>query len=218
MTVLVSDTFTAANGTALNGRTPDTTVSSRTWTVGNVAAMSVTDPNDIQNNRARHTTTDNGILIDSGQSDYVLTFDLFTPGSGNYRGGCIFRAQNAFPYSAVADCDFYWVVVRADLNNVRILKSVNGTQTDIASSPYAFTFATNTTYNAELTLSGSAITFKLNGSSVFSITDTTYTTGTIFGFAKGAGTVDFIYDNVSLSVTSSTVVRRTDSDRSGSRN
>lgn len=200
MTVLIADTFTASNGTALNGRTPDTTVSSRTWTVGNVTSGPVGGNNDIQSNRARHSSVDNGILIDSGKSDYVLKFDLFTPSSGNYRGGTIIRAQNSFPYSAAGDCDFYWIVARADLNNVRILKSVDNVQTDIASSPYSFTFATSTTYNAELTLSGTSITFKLNGSTVFSITDSTYPTGSIFGFARGAGSVDFIYDNVSLSI------------------
>lgn len=188
MTILIADTFTAANGTAINNRTPEKTVFRRTWKTG--ALLGTTGPSgtvDIQSNKARMTTSDDGFATDIGYDDYNITWYCTLPASGQFRGGCIFRAQNSVPFSAVAAVDYYFFTVRFDLasGNIRLIKVVDGVETTLGSD-VTMSFSYSTTYKMDLTVVSNTYTLYVDGVSKKSETDSTYPSGQWAGIKAGA--------------------------------
>lgn len=203
MTILIADTFTAADNTAINGRTPDTTVSSRTWSTGNLSSTGApTGAVDIQNNKVRMNIANDGFAIDCSASDYTVTHYNTTPASGVYRGGCRFRIQNSVPFSTTNDRDFYFMAIRFDLTTatIRFVKQVNGTETGIGTDT-DYTFSANTTYKITLSISGTTYKVYVDDVLVKTETDSTYTGGTWIGFGAGAVSGnDFTFDSVQVDI------------------
>lgn len=218
MTTLIADTFTAADGTAISGRTPDTTVSSRTWSTGDYF-LQATGTIDIQSNKARMTSTDDGFAIDCGASEYTVTWICTLPASGQFRGGCRFRIQNAFPFANADASDYYFFAVRFDLasGNIRMVKVVDNVETVIGSD-VTMSFSYNTTYTMKLVVSGNTYTLYVDNVQKKSETDTTWTGGTWIGFGAGAVSGnDFTIDSVQVDSNVSIVARRSRIQRVGSR-
>lgn len=188
MTILVADTFTAANGTAISGRTPEKTVFRRTWKTG--ALLGFTAPSgtvDIQSNKARMTTSDDGFATDIGYDDYNITWYCTLPASGQFRGGCIFRAQKPVPFADAASVDYYFFTIRFDLasGNIRLVKVVDGAETTIGSD-VTMSFSYSTTYRMDLTVLANTYTLYIDGVSKKSETDSTYPSGQWAGIKAGA--------------------------------
>lgn len=188
MPILVADTFTAANGTAINGRTPDTTVGGATWsTFKGFTTGSPTTP-DIQSNKATIYATDDSFGLDCGDDDYTIIWYCTLPASGQFRGGCRFRIQHAIPFvTDPSDIDYYFFNIRFDLGsgNIRLTKVVNKVETVIGSD-VTMAFSYNTTYKMTLVVSGTTYTLYIDDVLKKSETETTYGTGSIVGFGAGA--------------------------------
>ncbi|NBW21711.1 MAG: hypothetical protein EBR82_78515 [Caulobacteraceae bacterium] len=213
--VLVYDTFTASNGTAISGRTPSprangaNTWSTATWSGdGNVAAC------QIQNNQAQQTTyassTYNSfshVYCNCGTSDVTVSATCvigsrdgsysycgpiarFTTYGGNF-GGSFIIAQ----------------IISNNLGSVGIgyslfLRSFNaGSVTTLASSSVAIAY--DTPYVVTLKCAGSNITATWNGVTLTG-TSTVNQTVTSHGFCightddKGSGAQTYV-DNLSIS-------------------
>lgn len=208
---LILDTFTASDGTAINGRTPDVTVSSRTWQARNWYFSGSTGTVNIQSNKASINTTDSGFGIDCGQDDYKVTWYCTTPASGQFRGGCRFRVQT--PLASWADnnsVNYYFFACRFDLTTatMRFSKVVNNAETIFTGTNTNMTFASNTTYKFTLLVKGTTYTVFVDDVQKVQLTDTTFSTGTFVGFGAGAisGNNFTINDvSVDLSVSTGTV-------------
>lgn len=212
MAILIADTFTASNGTAISGRTPDTTVSSRTWSIGqyfsNGAPVGTVD---IQNNKASMNNQNDGFAINCGQTDYTVTWYCTLPASGVFRGGCRFRMQYAFPFSGgsgSSENDYYFFTVRFDLGsgNIRLVSVADGTETVIGSD-VTMSFSYATTYKMKLVVSGTTYSLYIDDVLKKSETDSTYTGGTWVGFGSGfiSGN-NFTFDSVEVAENSGTSV------------
>ena len=157
MTILISDSFTAADLTAINGRTPDITVASRTWASCKwFSAGSASGLVTILSNKASVQFSDEGFAIDCGASDYTVTWYCTLPSSGQFRGGCRFRVQNPLPFSTAPDDeDYYFFTIRFDLAsaNIRLIEVTNGSETVIGSD-VTMSFSYSTTYKMTLVVSG----------------------------------------------------------------
>lgn len=134
----VEDSFTAANGTNLHGRTPD--VSN---TPGNTWAA-VVQSWSIISNRARGTDYAYSVaVIECGAADGTITMPL---GRGMFRNGIVFR---------YVDTDNYWFAHYSAVDGMCIYERTSGSDTQRAQvSPTDAGVATGT-----LTLSGNNITF-----------------------------------------------------------
>jgi hypothetical protein len=95
---VAADTFTAANGTAIAGRT--TTTGSKTWAETDLIATTGPGVFDIQSNAARNNDTSDGFTqdhqyaayFDSGIADHEVTVNITTPAaSDQIRAGVIVR-------------------------------------------------------------------------------------------------------------------------------
>lgn len=201
-TTYISDAFTAANGTAINGRTPDITVSSRTWTAGDWAGGTLGTV-DIQGNKARMSSANDGFSIDVGQADFIAICNVTTPSSfaTAFRGGIRFRcALQADGFGSASDRDYYFFVVRFDLGTgqIRIGKFVDGSET-VLGTDANYSFSTSTAYKVTLKAEGSTYTVYIDDVQQKQETDSTYTTQTIMGVSAG-GTIgqDYLVDDITV--------------------
>lgn len=167
--ILVSDTFTAANGTALSGRTPSPTTAGFNWHIITGDAADQT----IQTNKASFddTVTPNApsLIVNAGQSNAAVTC---TVTANAYAGGAIvgvvFRA---------VDANNYW---RAQISSTGFLlaKIVAGAPTTLDSE--AFTPVNGTAYTIAIACTGNTIIATAAGFTL-TATDAAHNTATEYG-------------------------------------
>lgn len=167
--ILVSDAFTDTNGTLLTAHTPDVDTVGGGW-LG-------TSSCDIQSNRAQgNSTAGRENWIECSTADVVISGDLSLAASvgGDKGPGLIAR---------VADANNYWLGIMWK-TVIRIYEKTSGSYTQRAST--AFTAATETDYPATLTVSGTSITFNVDGTEI-SYTSSTHQTNTKHGVRCDGG-------------------------------
>lgn len=150
-TTLMKDTFTPA-GDYLPNHFPDTTGNMKPVILGGGAWFTVAS------NLAKETSdqdSDLQVLVwDVAQKDVTITSSINGPGFGYY-GGIAFRVTD------VSNC---WIAVltgSGGVSNILIIEVVSGTKTTRATT--AFSGSINTTYSLKLVVSGTTVTFTVNG-------------------------------------------------------
>lgn len=177
------DTFTASNGTAINGRTMD---SGQSWTA---------DANyDIQSNRARHPNAGSGVMLavatNSGISNSALTVTIQF--SDTHSIGLIGRYTDASNYWLVT-VDYYGGLVIQEVN-----AGVFTTRASVSAATLAVSF--NTDYTLTFTFNGTSITSTCNGQSI-NYTSSFNQSATVYGLlayrSGGSYLGVYQYDNFS---------------------
>lgn len=164
---LIYDTFTGANNTPINGRTPDITTGGATWTVVSGFA-------DIQSNRYHPSSASTTLSqINAGSANVTVSAILNLAGAG-YGPGVIGRYQ---------DSTHFWVayLTTANIN----LYEFNGGVTLRGS--YAGTFGATTDYTIGLVMAGNSISVTLGGVQVIApYTSSLFNTATLHGLYTDA--------------------------------
>lgn len=181
MTVLINDTFTAANNTTLSGRTPSPTTVGNNWVVNSGTWQ-------IESNTAQNTASSGDVTveIDCGQADVTYTCTFITP-STSWNGGII---------ANFVDANNFWLFDSGTFNTSAIYEKAAGTYTQRAVA--TTNLAANTTYTLGITTLGDAITCFINGSQVmtYSTAGRSSKTATKFGFRRdSAGGVTPSWDD-----------------------
>lgn len=175
----ITDTFTAANGTNLNGRTTET--GSKTWTVGNGVF-------DINTNKVRPTTVSGSAYatLDAGAANIDMSVDV-TIGATTV-DGLLFR---------FVDGANYW---RVDLvtgtDRLHLIRSTAGAEDGSISG--AVSLDVGNTYTIRVVTSGTSISAYVNGVLIASTTNSTHQTATKHGII--AGSTNTRFDNLSITV------------------
>lgn len=168
-TILLSDTFTGVNGTALTSHAMDVGPG---WTA-------VTGTFQIQSNTCQGNTDADGDITVSqaGQANTtasVISTAVYSSAGNAERPGLIFRFQ---------DSTHYWLIDWAADSSLLTLYRVAGSFTSIGTS--AQTVASGTAVTLKAVCSGNNITVFFNGTSVITTSDATYNTATQYGFRLG---------------------------------
>lgn len=148
--LLIGDSFTAADGTAIAGRTPDIINQP-----GNVW-LAETGLADIRSNRATMQTSAARYIIDSGVQNCILQFSFTigqTSGANNFVQAIV-RYANASNFLAITAglvTSSFW----------GIQEKISDTTLTRASA--AYTFANNTTYILSVTINGANVSATING-------------------------------------------------------
>ena len=168
---------------------------------GNFVGWSIIDDPAAQNGPSLWSVS-NGVLlqksdIGSGTSDALGTYALFTRGSWtDYRFsvkmkstdndsiGVMFRYQD--------DRNYYRFVWDPQEKSRRVEKRVNGVFTSIAHD--AVPYVTGQTYQVEIVANKAALQVLVNGASVFSVNDSTFSGGTVALYSRFNSTS--IFDDV----------------------
>ena len=167
----IYDTFTAANGTLLVGRTPSpNTTASATYSVLQGTSSNQTIQSDLASFAL--PGSNQAVVINSGVSDTTITCNV-TFGSSS---GCA-----AVVFFRVTDSNnLYEVVIFA--NTVDLYRLASGS---VASGyPYTAsgTLSAGTSYPVTITLSGSSITVQVGSLAAINVTDSSLSTNTKHGF------------------------------------
>jgi hypothetical protein len=206
--IVAADTFTAANGTAIAGRT--TTTGSKTWAEADLLATTGPGVFDIQSNAARNNDTgEAGVedhqyaaTFDSGIADHEVTLNITTPPAGNQiRAGVIVR---------YADKDNY-IVARLLLDDaaqptndeIELREVVGGVM--VGGDPgvvkkvnlknyYAF----NTSYELKAQALGRTLHVYLNGIPVITYIIDTLTTQTRVGLYHDDDDDGSVFDDITV--------------------
>lgn len=184
MSTLIYDDFTGSNGTALDGRTPPVTVSSRAWALWSAFNGGALGSATIQGNAAAFDNSNDVIAIDAGVSDFKAVWYMTTPASGQFRGGIRFR-MSTITSSDNGDFNYYFAACRFDLGSaqLRIVRVTNNAEVVLNDTTMSFSY--NTTYKFELVASGSTFTLFVDGVQKYQVTDGNHT-GTFIGVGSGA--------------------------------
>lgn len=166
--VSITDAFTAANGTNLNGRT--TTTGNKIWTVRGGSL-------DIQSNQARPSAGSGSswATVDAGISDFdmsvVLTYhsDL---------DGLIFRASDASNYFRVA--------VDQTANEVYLVRNLAGVESNLGS--WAAATSPGETATIRVVAVGQNIKIYVNATLRIEVNNSSHQTVTKHGIIGGAST------------------------------
>lgn len=213
--IVIQDTFTAADGTANNGRQPTTDELNRTWVSGNQG--SGTQLPIIENNRLR-TGFNSWHYIDISNSatlekptTITLSADLTvnTIAQNNAGAGVAlgFWSTSTIPS---AQSNFYGLILEGEYpaNTGRISIWVNGTRRDAytitgfdktASYTLSYTVDTSTGSITSVSLNGSAITLSwgsLTNSNIFTDANTNY--AGVFGRSNSSVDQFGYIDNFSI--------------------
>lgn len=149
---VVYDEFTASDGTNIIGRYPSPVSPGNSYSL-----FGVSGTNEINNNFANIETSGSGFIIDSGSTDYQLSFD-WTPQTGVLdRYSAIFRYKDSNEY-------WYWNF-REDFDDIQLVYVNNGYH-DYKLSSYSYTFNDNTTYNMQLRDDGTSIYLNISGNGI----------------------------------------------------
>jgi hypothetical protein len=163
--VVVQDAFTDSNGTLLTNHTPDIDTEGGGWSVGSQFSGS---PPTITSNRV-DCNGDVNVIIDSGQSDLVITQVSGSAGTRNF--GTVFRWQ---------DADNHWTTFYRSNNNDGALYEDDATvvtQRDFVS----VTIDESTDYNLQVTINGTSMSCLLDGANELSYTSALFQTKTVIG-------------------------------------
>lgn len=152
MAVLIADSFTAADNTDIEGRTPDTTTAGATWdeVIGNWQILS--------NKATKVAAADRGVvIINCGQSTGIrisckARSTVANTSLDRYTGLAIRRSDNN---------NFWMVGINAQSNLLAIIERNAGTNTIRASTSVPIDIATE--YDLEVELDDQTITAWLNG-------------------------------------------------------
>ena len=177
VTTYVSDTFTAANGTALNGRTPSPTDPGATWATQSGTAGNQT----IQSNKASFACNNSreDLVIDAGVSDGTIEATMTIPATGSI-GILMFRVQ---------DVNNYWQLTIDDTQTV-LYRIVAGAVD--YSSIVTQAHASGTPYTLRVTLSGNSVSGEVVGETPIATTSSVGAARTkhgIGGYYAGTGNV-----------------------------
>jgi hypothetical protein len=104
-------------------------------------------------------------IADAGNGDVTVKLNITAPSSGSWAAGVCARTTD--------NKNGYFFVMNTVAGGLHYQKLVGGTITDIATAS-AFTWAAGATHELKITLSGSSLTFSLDGSALRTATDTTY--------------------------------------------
>jgi hypothetical protein len=172
VSTLISDTFTDTNGTAIASHTPDVQAVSGSYRT--IVTYNIDSNIQIISNTARGTTnnlTTSSAVIETGQSDVIVSADVNRNGTGlNYGGtGLSFRCSGSTGYKVD--------LLRVSTPRVR-LDRFDGV---ILAQPN-FSWDNNTTYNLKVIASGSSIKVYVDDVLYIDVTDSTYT-GTEHGIS-----------------------------------
>ena len=174
---VVRDTFTAADGTALNGRTPPTNAGNNWATLSGTAANQTVQSNKaaLACNGARED-----VVVDAGTADGVVSADLAFGAESGSTAILTFRVDDA--------SNLWQLAVAA--SGVILYKIVGGAVSQEWDS--VLLPAAGVTYTPVVTLSGSSITVKVGPLFTQAVTDSFNATKTKYGvggFCSVAGTV-----------------------------
>lgn len=170
-TVTISDEFTAADTTTLNGRTPSPiNTPGNTWTVAAGTWQ-------INSNKASVTTPTLNVFqiahINTGASDVKLTANVTLPASGSWAPGFVVRWTNS---------SNYWLLLILNGNLMQIRRIQAGASTTVAAISTVEP-AYGSTISMTATLSGNVTTFRV-GVDELSFTSTFNNTATIHGLTE----------------------------------
>ena len=171
MTTKVLDLFDGTAGTNLNAHTPDTDVVGGGWTdnSGNVK---------LDGSGGLYITAANsGAIIDAGTTDQWITANWNSGGADN-RYSIMARNNNVLANASETNYNFNH---RVGDPSIYIDRIVNNSWTTLASDVVT-SWNTSATYTHEISVNGSSIEWKINGTSYLTATDSGITTGTRAGF------------------------------------
>lgn len=177
VTAYVLDTFTAADSTALNGRTPSPTTAGNNWTTLEGAGAQQT----IQSNVARLVAgaAVQSLTVDTGQASGTVTVSAALGATGATGCGIMFR---------MTDANNYWLLWIDGANRVDVYKVVANVSTTRAN----IVIASNTAaHDLRVVLSGHSIVATYGGVSVANLTDSFNATATKHGMRAYANTATF---------------------------
>jgi len=167
MTIKIFDTFTGTFGTDLADHTPDIDVVTGGWTDTAVNRCELDGVGGVKFFDASDSS-----WIDAGAVDQWCVSNWNSGGADNRmsivlrRDNLAHNLMNGYPYN----------FRQADSGvELKILKSVSGSQTVIAAG--SFTNNSATTYSFEPEIDGASLDFKIDGISELLVTDSSITTG-----------------------------------------
>jgi len=210
--VLISDQFTAANGTAISGRTPSpTSLGSNVWSTATWSGDNSVAACQIQNNQAQQLTfpgeTQNNYswAYINGQAADVTVSGTLSLGSRDGPYSYCGLAARVTPSASVPSISGIALLLfsnnlgSVDVGASLILRSWNnGAYVNLGTRTAAVAY--NTAYTATLTVSGSSITAVCNGVTITATSTVNQTVGSHGFFIghtedKGSGTQSYV-DNL----------------------
>lgn len=193
-TAQVSDTFTAANGTAIAGRSPSpTNTPGNTWVAANTSTSAPTGSGTIQSNALQFANDNDGAVYDAGvgKTDVTFEVDWITVVSLNNRASVLIR------HASNGNCIQWNVRVPNGDMNVYVREAGAITSTPIAGQAYSWT--AGSTYALKVVTNGNTVTGFVNGAQVWSLTIATHNTATRFGVQRNGSDTGQTFDNVRIS-------------------
>lgn len=179
-----SDNFNRANAATLGS----TSGESRPWQVG---ATTGTPTWSIVSDQAMLTASATGnavAWVEAYLADGTLQVTVPTAGAA-HGAGVVFRVTDGINYYYLAratSADFHYA----------LWKRVAGTATQIGATS---TVTITSGDVIQVVLAGSSIVVKVNGTTLFTVTDTTFLTATKHGlYATGSTALDVVFDSVSF--------------------
>lgn len=169
---IVSDTFSSADGTNINGKLPNIGVGSDAWSVliGTMETMS----GRLLCTGSIGAFAEWTCVIESGQGDVTVSAKLQINTSGT--DSClVLRAT---------DVNNYWLIQIIDTGAVNIYKKVAGTFSSLLATA-SLTITDGVDYTVSAQFSGNVLTATVNGSHLITYTDSFNNTATKHGFRFG---------------------------------
>jgi hypothetical protein len=198
MTIIVSDTFTADDGTNLSAHTPDIDIPAYgNWSVGDIYSGGTPVINDIQGNKARigyNDGTGDYIYRSVGVADYTITLK-WTTGGYDSRFGIIVRDDGSGSHGSG---NHYMAAMRAGaINDLRFVRVDLFSET-VLYGPTAYSFNTSTTYTVKLVCSGENFSFYIDDAHQYDVVSNTYLSQQVVGVARFLGIEEIIIDDFSV--------------------
>ena len=189
---IATDAFTAANGTALNGRTTDT--GSKTWTTVGAGW-------EINTNRARNTNiggaeTDFFAYVDAGVADYEVSVDVTTKPSGDrLLAGLVVRRTDANNHIFVRI-----LIDPTQPNNheIELWETVAGVTLDTCRQMIGVFYVDNTAYTLTVQAVGRFMHIFLGTEPIMSYVTSANLTGTGVGLYHSGADDGSSFDNFAV--------------------
>lgn len=180
MSVLILDNFTDTNGTALESHTiAPTNTPAATWSVLIGAAGQLTiSSNRVVSSGAAGNYTD---VCDSGASDCTIKATVQCVGA-TAEAGIAFRVQDA--------SNFWYATGYAGDGHSYLYKVSAGSTTNPTSSAGSMGVTSGVDFTLEVDLSGSSITVKVNGTTAYTFTDSSFSTATKHGLRSNSSSAN----------------------------
>jgi len=175
---LVYDTFTGANGTNINGRTPDIAPPGSVWSVINAAYA-------IQSNRAVNTGGPARAIIDSTISDGTLTVIVNSAANASRHYGFLYRST---------DNTNWWGAIARN-GRAGIIEVTGGANWRATDDTYTFPTGTHT---MTLVLDGANMSYAIDGSTKASYSSAVRQTVANHGMYADTGTTTEYLDDFTV--------------------